>query len=317
MIPATAHFLWFGTELPWIHALSVRTAARNGGFERVVLHHADPLAKAPWSRELEATRGVELRRLLPYEVLESVERLGPGLVDLYRRLSAPAAQANVLRAALLYRQGGVYLDTDTVTLGTLSPLRANASAFCGTERIAFPGALRWYGYGGALLRTSVRDLVRRQRDGWRLFRRIERFYPAAANNAVLGAEPGHPLLEELVRRMAKVPRSRQLVRYELGTTLLQATLADFDGADVVVHGPEVFYPLGPEMSEHWFRLTDDPRPNEVVGPTTRVVHWYASVRTRRVVEEADPDYVRRHAAHQLFSALVLPWLDDSQSAARP
>jgi hypothetical protein len=117
--------------------------------------------------------------------------------------------------------------------------------------------------------------------------------------------------------MAKVPRSRQLVRYELGTTLLQATLADYRGGDVAVHDPEVFYPLGPEISEHWFRLTEDPRPSEIVGPTTRVVHWYASVRTRRVVRDADPDYVRRHAPHQLFSALVLPWLDDSQSAARP
>ena len=312
MIPATAHFLWFGSELPWIHSLSVRTAAQNGGFERVVLHHADPLGAA----ELEATRGVELRRLEPHAFLESVEHFGPGLVDVYRRLSAPAARANVLRAALLWREGGVYLDTDTVTLASLTPLR-QAAAFCGTERIAFPGALRWYEYGGALLRTSIRDLLRRQRDGWRLFRRIETWYPARANNAVLGAVPGHPFLGELVRRMTKVPRSRQLVRYELGTTLLQATLAEYRGGDVVVHDPEVFYPLGPEISEHWFRLTEDPRPSEVVGPTTRVVHWYASVRTRRVVRDADPDYVRRHAARQLFSALVLPWLDDPESAVRP
>jgi hypothetical protein len=109
--------------------------------------------------------------------------------------------------------------------------------------------------------------------------------------------------------MSEVPRSRQLVRYELGTTLLQSTLADHRGRDVVVHGPEVFYPLGPEISEHWFRRTQDPRPSEVLGPTTRVVHWYASVRTRSVVKEADPDYVRSHAPYQLFSALVLPWLD--------
>jgi hypothetical protein len=313
MIPATAHFLWFGEELPWIHALAVRTAAWHGGFERVLLHHADPLASTRWYRELEATPRVEIKRLFPEELVESAKSVGPGLVDLYRRLSLPAARTNVLRAALLFREGGVYLDTDTVTVASLEPLRREASAFCGTERIAFPGALRWWhpiGYASALLRTSVRDLVRRQSDGWRLFRRIESYYPAAANNAVLGSAPGHPLLAELIGRMVKTPRARQLVRYELGTTLLQATLAEHRSDDVVVHEPEVFYPLGPELSEHWFRPTPAPRLGEVLGPATRVVHWYASVRTRHVVTEADPDYVRSHAPHQLFATLVLPWLGD-------
>ncbi|HEU4539056.1 MAG TPA: glycosyltransferase, partial [Polyangiaceae bacterium] len=225
------------------------------------------------------------------------------------------ARANVVRAALLAAEGGVYLDTDTVTVAPLDPLRAEASFFCGLERLVFPGELkrsrspaRW---GAALARTALRDLCRRAPDGWRHFRRVERHYPTAANNAVLGAEPGHPLLLELLERMAATPPARQTVRFALGTHLLQAVLRDASGdaaRGLRVYEPPAFYPLGPEISEHWFRFTDRPRLAEVLLPDTRVVHWYASVRTAGVVDRIDPAYVRANAGRQLFSALARPFL---------
>jgi hypothetical protein len=45
----------------------------------------------------------------------------------------------------------------------------------------------------------------------------------------------------------------------------------------------------------------------VLLPETRVVHWYASVRTRVLTSRIDPDYVRAHAGRQLFSDLALPF----------
>ena len=41
---------------------------------------------------------------------------------------------------------------------------------------------------------------------------------------------------------------------------------------------------------------------------TRIVHWYASVRTKKIVPQIDPAYVRRNARTQLFSALALPFV---------
>jgi glycosyl transferase-like sugar-binding protein len=317
VIPPVAHLLWFGPHLPWIYTLALRSAAERGGFERVVLHHADDISSSPGWADLASYPAVETRRLDAEAAVASAPGQGGALVDLFRRLRAPAARANVVRAALLAREGGVYLDLDTITVASLAPLRAEASFFCGRERLVFPGELkrsrsplRW---GAALARTALRDLCRRAPEGWRHFRRIEARYPSAVNNAVLGAEPGHPLLAELLARMAAMPRELQTVRFALGTHLLQAVVHDARGRErelgLRVHEPPVFYPLGPEISEHWFRFTPRPAPAEALLPETRVVHWYASVRTEGVVKHIDPAYVRANAGRQLFSALALPLLD--------
>jgi hypothetical protein len=42
----------------------------------------------------------------------------------------------------------------------------------------------------------------------------------------------------------------------------------------------------------------------VLSAETRVVHWYASVRTKSRVALIDPDYVRNHRENQLYSALA-------------
>jgi hypothetical protein len=316
MIPPLAHFIWFGDELPWIYAFAVQTAVLRGGFQRVVLHHADDLSSVRWWHELQRFPAVETRPLRAAEILERVGEPGPALLDLYQRLKQPAARANLVRAALLFLEGGVYLDIDTVTLASLEPLRREAGVFCGAERLVFPGSLRWHrnplGFGAALGKSGLRDLMRRLPDGWLLFRRLEHLYPTAANNAVLGAESGHPLLRELLERMVELPRWRQQLRYELGTTLLQTAVAGYGGDDLVIHEPGVFYPLGPEISQHWFRHTRRPRPGQALRPETRVVHWYASVRTRQVVAQADPPWVRAHAGTQLFSALALPLLQEAE-----
>ena len=42
----------------------------------------------------------------------------------------------------------------------------------------------------------------------------------------------------------------------------------------------------------------------VLTPETRLVHWYASVRTRKIVSHIDSAYVLRNEHHQLLSALM-------------
>jgi hypothetical protein len=75
-----------------------------------------------------------------------------------------------------------------------------------------------------------------------------------------------------------------------------------------VHPPRVFYPLGPEISEHWFRKVSSADLNDVLWPETLLVHWYASVRTKHILPLIDPAYVRQNAKTQLFSALALPFV---------
>ena len=318
MIPSTAHFIWLGAKLEWVHALAVRSAARVGGFDRVVLHHDRDLTHTSAWSELTRTANFEARRLdagALARLFDGLGTRGEGLAQLYATLREPAARANVLRVVILALEGGVYLDLDTITVRSLAPLRAAHGAFCGEERLAWPispGRERGVtGFVAALVRDGVRDVHRRLPGGWRSFRRIAPWYPTAANNAVLGAAPGHPLLGRLLAGMLAVPESRRRVRYALGTHLLQATLADRREGDVAVLPPRVFYPLGPELSAHWFRIRRRTLPalDQVLSCDTLVVHWYASVRTKHIVPRIDAAYVRAHASAQLFSALALAELD--------
>lgn len=317
MIPGDAHFVWLGPGFGFVHLLAVASAVQSGGFEQVVVHHTDPLDAVPAFRDAMALERVRAERLMPEALLELA---GAGaLVDTYRSLQTPASRSNLLRVALLHERGGVYLDTDTVTVRSFDALTARGGAFVGEERLVFPGKA-----GGpistrlrpsALLRTAARDVLRRLPDGYRTFRRVAHLYPTAANNAVIGAEAGHPLLGELLSRAAAMPPAWRRVRYALGTHLLQAVVAGYGGSDLAVLPPSAFFPLGPEISEHWFRVRPKVELADVVEPETLLVHWYASVRTKAHVARLDAAFVRRHAGTQLFSALALPVVAALQAGA--
>jgi hypothetical protein len=311
LIPRVAHFVWIGRKIAWVYALGVISAARRGGFERVLLHHTDALDEDASVVELRAEPRVEL---VPLDALGVVEAAGgPNLGDRYRELERPAARVNLLRVALLAREGGVYLDADTVTLRSFDELTAAGGVFCGEERLVFPGSA---GTGvlsrlrpGALLRTGARDVMRRLPRGDRLFRHVEGIYPTAVNNAVLGAEAGHPFLRALIDRALALSTDERRVRYAFGTHLLQALAAEWDGPGLRVLPPPVFYPLGPEISEHWFRQRRGARLDDVVGSETLLVHWYASVRTERYVAAIDRAWIAEHAGDRLFAALALRGLE--------
>jgi glycosyl transferase-like sugar-binding protein len=308
-IPPVAHFIWFGREFLWVHLLALRSAAERGEFDRVILHHAGDLRSSPWWEALEQIPGVEARHLDAESLIEQAG--GLGLVRVFRELVEPAGKANVVRAALLFLEGGTYLDSDTVTLRSFRPLLEPGGGFCGAERIIRPYTIRYHptiaDRAASLIRRVARSTLRETPGGWRLFRRIERWYPAAVNNAVLGSVPGYPLLGSLLQRMTDLPPAARRVRYALGTHLLQQTVQSHPAADFRILEPAVFYPLGPEISVHWFRQSRRVRLDEALLPETRLVHWYASVRTRAIVPGIDPAYVRAHASTQLFSALALPF----------
>lgn len=308
MIPSTAHFVWFGSDFPWLHLLAMRSAQRVGGFERVVLHHDSDLSAARWWPEATRIPGFEARRLEPEALIARLDDLGAPLIDVYRTLDAPAARSNLVRAAILWLEGGVYLDLDTVTVGSFEDLLADGAFFCGEEPIAYPATvlqgrdpLAW---AGALARDGLRDVLRRLPNGWRTFRRVEGLYHAAVNNAVLGAPAGHPFTRHLLETMTRVPAERRTVRYELGTSLLQNEVAGWDAPGLRVYPPEFFFPLGPEISTHWFRTTRTPDVDAVLTERARVVHWYASVRTKEIIPRFDPEWVEARHDRELLSALV-------------
>jgi hypothetical protein len=150
----------------------------------------------------------------------------------------------------------------------------------------------------------MRKAMRLLPGGWQAFRRVEGLYFPGVNNAVMGAAPGAPLFAAYLRAMLALPRERQTEPYALGPDLLQALVSHYPAEELTIHPPPVFYPLAPEISEHWFRPSRGARLEQVLPPDTRVVHWYASVRSKPYVARISPGYVREHRNSQLYSALV-------------
>ncbi len=312
MIPAVAHFIWFGKSLPFVYMASLRSAAVRGGFDRVILHHADPLAANPHWSYLASTPNFESRPLDPNALFEDYGALGHALAQRFATLTAPAARANMVRAAVLGREGGVYLDTDTITWRDMTSLRTSAAAFCGNEHITLPSSVKNGGnlsaLGRAYWQNVVRDVYRRIPGGWRAFRDYEERMPRAVNNAVLGCEPRHPFIMDLLERMVRLSPTRAAKRFALGTHLLQQAVQDYSGTDLVIHDPAVFYPLGPEISQHWFRHGSSAYLGEMIRPETRVIHWYASVRTKQLVPQLNPEGIARRADQMALCRALLPFI---------
>jgi len=303
------HFCWIGPRLPWVYAFAVLSAARNGGIADVVLHHVDALEDDAVTRAIATEPGVRLQRLEPNRLLANsaaVLGIGSELQACYERLTQPAAKADLLRAAILYLDGGIYLDLDTVTVASLQPL-LGPEPFVGSEYIVWPAAvrrsrapLRWL---RALTLDLVRKALRRTPAGWRWFRHVERWYFCGVNNAVMGAPPASPLFAAYLRQIAAMPAETQRIPYAIGPDLLQG-LVDDGRHRCRIEPPTVFYPLPPEISEHWFRPRRGVARVTATSAATRVVHWYASVRTKGRIAGISPASIHAQRERQLYSALV-------------
>lgn len=311
-IPPRVHFCWIGPTLPWAYAIAPLSAAARAKAQEVAFHHTDMLADGPVLDALRAEPGIRLHHLSPELCLAPVQQalgLGRILTELYERLASPVQRADLLRAAILYAEGGVYLDVDTVTVAPLTPL-LQARQFLGTERIVWPhwiyqsrNPALWAKHVGLDL---LRKALRRAPSGWRAFRLVEGAYVTAVNNAVMGGEAGAPVFAAALRAMAGLSGLTVPGRYALGPDLYQALLREDDFPDLALHAPTRFYPLPPEISEHWFRpcRRAGAALAEVLSSDTLAVHWYSSIRTREAAEHISPASIQAQAGRQLYSALV-------------
>ena len=307
-IPPRVHFCWIGRQLNWACAFALLSAAAHAGME-VVLHHTDELEEGAVLTALRATPKLRLERIDARACLaEAGARLGlsDALCALYLNLAKPVQGADVLRAAILYMHGGIYLDLDTITVASLRPL-LYAVQFVGTEYIVWPHWVRtsrsWAVLAKHLALDGLRSGLRLCPGGWRGFRHVEHWYFKGVNNAAMGAQAGAPLFAAYLTAMVALPPTRQSQPYALGPDLLQSLAGQFSGPELVIHEPGVFYPLAPEISTHWFRA-GAARLDLALQPQTLVVHWYASVRSAPYTALIDPEYVRAHRHTQLYSALV-------------
>ena len=308
-IPQSLHFVWIGKRLPWFAQAAVRSALKACPGARATLWATDDLRGDPCTEALLGHERFRLATLTEQSLLSDAPSSLPRelLARLFGTLTQPAARANLARLVILYREGGVYLDTDTVTLRDLHEL-SPLGAYCGLEHVVWPLQKRYgvhpYRVIGGPLRGVLRDLCANLPEGERLFRHLSPLYFTAANNAVLGFAAEHPFLLHMLRRIGELPEAQRSLRYRLGTHLLQECLAE-QGTALGVHqlSPAHFYPLGPEISRQYFRARKHAQVDaqRVIQSDTHVIHWYASVSELVDYDEAR---VRAESEHTLFAQIM-------------
>ncbi len=320
-IPARVHFCWIGSKLPWAYVFAILSAAARSELPEIILHHTDVLEDGPELRALQAAPLVRLDHIDAVACLKQAGKaleIDDALVNIYLGLDSPVMRTDILRSAILFVQGGIYLDLDTITTISLRPL-LDLHQFVGNEFIVWPHFVRMsYSpvlWAHSLVLDVLRKILLRLNSGWRLFRRVEHFYYRGINNAVMGAEAGSQLFAEYLLAMVALPAGRAAMLYALGPYLLQDVVDRYQGNDLTILEPRVFYPMPPQISEQWFNYRRDVNLNSVLSADTRVVHWYASIRTKSRVGQIDPHYIQVHQRDQLYSALVCACIPNLPLAA--
>jgi hypothetical protein len=314
MIPNRYHFVWFGREFPFTHALAIRSLARTCAPDAIVIHVSEDLAGVAHFDQVAAEVPVLSQRRLDIDrLLEGCEgfdlsALRTVYIDLLER-KRWAALSDILRYLILLREGGVYLDFDILAVRDLRPVLQSCQGFCGRERILVPASVhrgrRWTSY----LRTSPLDVIRQicahTTAGVDWWKRIEHLYPAAINGAVLGLAPGHALAREALAAVPALVPALARRRPAIGPDLLQDLIDGGQRTDMVVFDAPAFYPLGPTMAVHYFRHTKNVEAvaRKVVTESTYVVHWYND-NMKKLSRPQDSKELAALADRQLFSHIA-------------
>lgn len=294
-IPNTAHFIWLGTEFPFMHVLSIYSCAQKGGFDKVILHLSDDISSSLYWNTLKNIPNLEIKKIEPERLFSRLDIDSKKLFYVYNKLTQPAAKSNILRLAILAVYGGVYLDTDTITIKSFDELRISFQLFFGLEKIIYPMHIKnsrnIIAHVKAFFKGIIRDLCRRSKSGWKYFKKIEKFYYTAPNNAVIGSEPSHPFIIDMINKIILMDDSLKFKRYALGTHLLQKEYIDNPDSSVKALDCDYFFPVGPEVSQHWFSDSTTATTQELLADRTVSVHWYASVRTKNIVPLLTPEKI--------------------------
>lgn len=294
-IPNRAIFIWLGKRLPWSAGAAIISVEKIQQPEEIwLLAHPTELEGEGW----EMIRKIPGLKVFPADIswFSGIEG-GDIAASLYSQLTSPASRANLLRLAVLLRSGGVYLDTDIIAVRPWHDL-LKMRGFCGLEPLALPAQLfcGWgrMGWPLALARLALREAAAQLPGGWRWFRKFESVYTMAANNAVLGVSKENPILQLAFTTIAAMPEAQRVRRFRLGTHLLQKLTKNQSSTQMELLPAPYFYPLGPEISNHWFRPATAACLDRMLLPQTRLVHWYNSVEKRYLGQELDSAWICRH-----------------------
>lgn len=310
VIPNTIHFVWSGKTFPSVFALAVHSAASANPGWKVVVHAAiQPEGNPAWEG---LSRVAEIRSQDPEEILGGVAGYGTRLVELHRSIAPTyhAGRSNLVRLAILYAEGGWYLDFDTLTAGSLHALSQSERAVVGEELVWKDDELRVaQGFGLAMVPSSLAFGV-----SWLLARIglsdrsvIERslralWSKAELNNAVLACEPGHPWFGRLIELACEQDPS---IRFALGPALVNRAWREPGHAPRPRRmAPGAFYQFPPSQTCRYFR-------GGILPAEALVLHWCSS-NHKKLIPQLGPDWIAKNASSSPWAARAVPLMESFQ-----
>ena len=312
MIPYRFHLIWIGRRFPYVNRLAVESLLLANPGAEAVIHWADPPSNEHW-RSLETLSRVVFRELDLDELLEGVpnpdgiRRVLESVSDDY-----PAGRSNVWRYLVLNRFGGIYADFDVLALRSMEPLLGDRG-FVGEELVFKADDERVQGapfrasmipeYAAflaswGLTRVNSRCL-RASRAGEALSEALSKVWGVRKlNNAVLGAEAGHPFFR---RALELVPETDPAVRYGLGPILMNRVWAETGGEGMARLGPEAFYAVPPSQTHRFFCRHERPMPEGAY-----LVHWCSSNEKEKAAK-LTPEFLDAEPGERALLVHRLAW----------
>lgn len=309
-IPNRFVLLWTGREFPLYCRLAVESLLQVDDRCEVEIHlfGQEPVA-APHFWPLQVRDRVSFLRTSPEEAFDATGDLAAPLKALYSRIpaSARSAQSNLLRYAILYDRGGIYLDFDILALRDFRHL-LHHPAFVGEEQVwkvdearvegrreawmAGPtlSYLAAYAINRSWSLAGGRSLARTK-----LVRALDALWSGPnLNNAVIGAEPRSAFVRRLLVAALDASPTR---RFALGPTLISDAWRR-DSSEVVRLSSSAFYFEPPTYSFRFFEGRAATPPAEAL-----LVHFVNS-NHRRELERLTVGEIEAKARGPLFYQLA-------------
>ena len=282
LIPNKYFYIWSGNSFPYLNLLAVKSLLLAEPNATVVVFIVGPEPQNENFENLRVLERVSVVGIEPENIFSQLPSDIKGVGTIFHKIpeSSASARSNILRYALLYLNGGVYLDFDTVVTRSLSGL-AGHQCFIGEENVwvgdedrvagkwwvcIYPRNLFWL--------TSW--LLRRADSAWfsgklQMSRRLKGtdavWSKQQPNNAVMGAVAESPFIRELLLACLDADFT---VRYATGPTLISQVAMNFPQL-VSVLPADYFYSVAPGESFRFFSDQTLTLPSEAY-----LIHYAAS-----------------------------------------
>jgi hypothetical protein len=288
-------------RLPYYARLAIESAATVMPDAEIALHVHGGVHRNVHVERLERTTPVAIHEICVPELFEQCAAGGDPYVRLIEGLTSPAAVSNLLRLAILHRDGGVYLDTDVLMIRPVHD-PADHGSFVGREWVWEQNRRRVAGERDTGDRMDVATWAadwalrrldsRLARGAWGIAGRPPdpRRSRLQVNNAVIGAPPGSRFIARALDAALDVDPT---VRFALGPNLLD-DVARAVPRDVQLLPPSRFYAVPPAHSFRYFEDETLELPCDA-----QLLHVVASNHRRLLerLDESDPRFERSAAPY--------------------